>query len=45
MNLKQLNCEHCIIGKLSTTPFPSDGVHRASRTGELVHSDVYTWWY
>jgi transposase InsO family protein len=33
-------CEGCIEGKLSRTPFPSEGGQRASKPLELVHSDV-----
>ena len=33
-------CEGCIMGKHHRLPFPKDGRTRATRVGELIHSDV-----
>ena len=37
---KQPICEGCIMGKHHRLPFPKDGRTRATRVGELIHSDV-----
>lgn len=33
-------CEGCIMGKHHRLPFPKEGRNRATRPGELIHSDV-----
>lgn len=33
-------CEGCIMGKHHRQPFPKDGRTRATRIGEIIHSDV-----
>ena len=40
LSLKTLECEACMAGKLNTTPFPKKSSHRASRIGQIIHSDV-----
>ena len=39
-SIKQIFCRHCEIGKLSRAPFPKGTASRASRIGELIHTDV-----
>ncbi len=40
MDLKVLDCETCLKYKMVTSPFPKDRAKRATRIGELIHTDV-----
>src|SRR6478735_1265596 len=36
-----LECETCLLSKQTRTPFPKNIANRASRCGELIHSDIW----
>src|SRR6478735_6834741 len=36
-----LECETCLLSKQTRTPFPKNVANRASRCGELIHSDIW----
>ena len=37
----ELECETCLISKQTRTPFPKNTANRATRCGELIHSDIW----
>ena len=36
-----MECETCLLSKQTRTPFPKNTANRASRCGELIHSDIW----